>query len=126
MHRESNDERPPTPARRRRTSRHDDAVLSAEVRRLVRVLRAYGPLQRASLARISHAERWREGSLDRAVTEAIRDGQARELPFDFLATDQPGAARSSPSRSSEAQAGDRSCARCTTHSSGSQQPPAQW
>ena len=103
MNRASNVERPSTQARRQRASRHDDAVLSAEVRRLVRVLRAFGPLQRASLARISHADRWHEGSFDRAVAEAIRDGQARELPFDFIAID-PGAAPSGPSRSSEAQA----------------------
>ena len=101
MNRESNDERPTKPARRR-ASRHDDAVLSAEVRRLVRVLRSYGPLQRASLARISNAERWREGSFDRAVTEAIREGQVRELPFDFIAPDRPGAPRIGPSRSNEA------------------------
>ena len=105
MNPESNVEQPATQARRQRATRHDDAVLSAEVRKLVRVLRAFGPLRRASLARISHADRWHEGSFDRAVSEAVRHGQARELPFDFLASDQPGAAPSGPSRSSEGRAG---------------------
>lgn len=100
MNREAHDGSPSIPARRQR-ARHDDAVLSAEVRRLVRVLRAYGPLQRASLAHISHAERWREGTFDRAVTAAIRGGLARELPLDFIAADRPGRSRVGPSRSSE-------------------------
>jgi hypothetical protein len=89
MNRESNIQTRPAQTGRRRASRHDQAVLSAEVRRMVRVLRSFGPLPRASLARISQAERWREGSFDHAVKAAIRDGQARELPFDCLAAGRP-------------------------------------
>lgn len=71
MNQERNEQALPAQARPRRASRHDNAVLSAEVARLARVLRA-GAIQRASLRRISHAERERERSLDRAVTHAIR------------------------------------------------------
>lgn len=74
---------------RRRRKRHDAAIHSAEVRRLVRVLRALGPLPRASLGRISRARRWREGCFDVAVSQGIRSGQLRQLPFDFLAANQP-------------------------------------
>jgi hypothetical protein len=70
---------------RRRRKRRDEAIQSAEVRRLVRVLRALGPLPRASLARISRANRWREGCFDVAVSKGVRSGQLRRLPFDFLA-----------------------------------------
>lgn len=98
--REPDGTEPSTPARPRRASRHDDAVLSAEVRRLVRALRTYGPLQRASLTEFSGAERGREGSFDRAVAEALREGQPRALPFDLIAADRPGAVQPGRSGSS--------------------------
>jgi hypothetical protein len=72
----------------RRENRHDQAVLSSEVRRLVGVLRTGGPRQRASLQQISHAEQWREGSFDRALTDAIRAGKARAR-HNLLAASRP-------------------------------------
>lgn len=74
---------------RRRTKRHHEAVRSAQIRQLVRILSAFGPLPRYSLARICHADHWRDGCLDVAVSEGIRQGKLRQLPFDFLAADQP-------------------------------------
>jgi len=74
MNPESNSPRRSSSGRRRET-RQDAAALSAEIRRLSGVPRALGPRPCASLARISHAERWREGSFQRAVTEAIRGGK---------------------------------------------------
>jgi DNA-binding MarR family transcriptional regulator len=70
---------------RRRRRRHHEAMRAAQVRRLVRVLNAFGPLPRERLARISHADHWREGCLDVAISEGIRQGKLRRLPFDFLA-----------------------------------------
>jgi hypothetical protein len=80
-----------------RQNRHDQAVLSAEVRRLVRVLRAVQPHQRASRMWISQTERQRKGSFDWAVTEAIRDEKAREPSQNFLAAGHRGAERTKPS-----------------------------
>jgi hypothetical protein len=86
----------------RRKSRHDQAVLSAEVRRLIGVQRAAGPCPHASATQISDAERWHEGSFDRAVTESTRGEKVRELPQDFLAESRPGAGRTGRSGPSAA------------------------
>jgi hypothetical protein len=66
-------------------ARHRDAVLSAEIRRLVRLTRAVGPLSRPQLARLAHAERWREGGFEAAVESAIASGELRPLAFGYLA-----------------------------------------
>jgi len=65
------------------------AVLAAETRHLVRVVRALGPLPRATLARAAGSAHWREGGFDAAVREGIRQGQLRELPFDFITLPPP-------------------------------------
>lgn len=62
---------------------------AAQIHQLVRALSALGPLRRDSLARISHANRWRDGCLDAAISEGIRQGKLRRLPFDFLAASRP-------------------------------------
>lgn len=93
MNQELNQEAVLAQARLRRAIRYDNAVLSAEVARLVRVLRA-GSIQRRSLPRISPAERGRERSFDRAVTQAIRARTTRALPGESLAPGRPAGARS--------------------------------
>jgi predicted AAA+ superfamily ATPase len=65
-------------------SRHEELVLDAELRRLVRELYTIGPMPRSMLARSCHAYRWREGSFDEAVQEGIRRGVLARLPFDFI------------------------------------------
>jgi hypothetical protein len=97
---------------RLRHKRHDEAIHSAEVRRLVRLLRALGPLPRASLARISHARRWRKGCFDVAVSKGIRQGKLRQLPFDFLAASESSPRRADP-EPQRIEPRDRPCARST-------------
>ena len=65
------------------------AVLAAEVRHLVGVLRDLGPLPRATLARAAGSAHWREGTFDAAVREGVRQGQLKELPFDFVTLPPP-------------------------------------
>ncbi|MGH2849559.1 MAG: hypothetical protein ACRDLP_02985 [Solirubrobacteraceae bacterium] len=60
-------------------------MLAAEIRRLVRLTRALGPLSRSQLARLAHAERWREGGFEAAVETAIATGELRSLAFDYVA-----------------------------------------
>ena len=72
-----------------RHTRHDDAVLRAEVLTLVRELRAAGPLTRSTLAVRCHASRWRGGSFEAALQAGFRDGALRQLPFDFIAAGWP-------------------------------------
>jgi hypothetical protein len=91
---ETNDQRTSASAWRLQQLRHQEAIRSAEVARLVHALNSFGPLPRASLPRMSHAERWRAGSFEAAVGEAIRQGKLRELPSDFLAANGPRTRRS--------------------------------
>jgi len=64
--------------------RHDQALLAAEVRRLVHELRTSGPLSKRRLGQRCHAGDWRDGTLDAAIREGIRQGRLRQLPFGWV------------------------------------------
>jgi hypothetical protein len=66
-----------------RVSRHEQAVLQAEVRRLARSLRQYRILHRDALERACGAEKWHEGGFDRALHEAVKAGALEPLPGGF-------------------------------------------
>jgi hypothetical protein len=56
-------------------SRHDQAVIQAEVRRLARALRPPGVMPRDALERTARAASWSKGRLNRALDAAT---QARD------------------------------------------------
>ena len=68
---------------------HDEAVLRAEVKRLVHALAPYGVLQRDVLRRKAGAGNWREPGFDRALDAAVRQGQIETLPFGFYGLRHP-------------------------------------
>jgi hypothetical protein len=68
---------------RARLSRHDRAVIQAEIRRLARTLKPFRILHRDALERACGAEKWHEGGFDRALQEAVRAGAVQRLPGDF-------------------------------------------
>ena len=76
----------------RRLDRHDEAVLAAEVRRLVTELHTSGPLATTTLVRRCHTNHWREGTLDAAIREGTRQRRLPQLPFGYVDVprDEPG------------------------------------
>lgn len=68
---------------RSRVSRHEEAVIQAEARRLARALRPYGVLPRDTLERVAGASRWHDGGFDRALSAAVRAGEIEPLPAGF-------------------------------------------
>ena len=66
-------------------SRHA-AVVEAEMRRVERQLRAYGPMPRAALARRCGETEWRDGTLQEAVREGIRQRRLKQLPLGWVAS----------------------------------------
>lgn len=66
-----------------RRSRHEEAVIQAEVRRLARTLKPYRILHRDALERACGAEKWHEGGFDRALLEAVKAGALEALPGGF-------------------------------------------
>ncbi len=64
-------------------SRHQ-ATVAAEARKLQKSLRAIGPLPRPVLARMTGADRWREGSFEEAVQEGVRQGTLKNLPLGWV------------------------------------------
>ena len=83
-----------------RWSRHHEALVAAEIRQLAAIAGTLGPLPRATLARLAHSQHWREGCFDAAVHEALRRGDLRSLPFDFLAIPVPPAREPDPAHPS--------------------------
>ena len=75
----------PGPARRdlRGATRHDEAMIQAEVRRLARALRPYRVLRRDALQRKARAARWHEGAFERALDAAVESGAIKQLPRNF-------------------------------------------
>ncbi|MGO9819197.1 MAG: hypothetical protein ACLPTJ_00930 [Solirubrobacteraceae bacterium] len=63
--------------------RHRDAVVSAEVKRLVHALDPYRVLHRSALEREAKAQRWHEAGFEQALQAAVRQGQIEPLPFGF-------------------------------------------
>lgn len=72
------------PAAEPRDGERHHACVTAETRKLERSLRAIGPMPRSMLARVTHADTWREGSFEEAVREGLRDGRLTELPLGWL------------------------------------------
>jgi hypothetical protein len=68
---------------RRRISRHEQAVIQAEMRRLARALAPYRILHRDALEREVRAQQWHEGGFDQALHEAVRSGLVDPLPGRF-------------------------------------------
>jgi len=78
---------PTPPAIQGRTGRRG-AVMHAESRRLVRLLRSYGPLPRETLARLDRP-RGRDVSFGQALRAGVNAGEIRDLGFGFYeATDR--------------------------------------
>jgi len=65
--------------------RHENALLEAEVRRVMRVLAPYGVLRQDMLARACGARRWNAGAFRSALDAGVRDGRLRKLPLGFYA-----------------------------------------
>jgi|GEM_PF-7102950 len=68
---------------RARISRHEQAVIQAEARRLARALAPYRVLPRQTLERVAGASRWHDGGFDSALAAAVRAGEIEELPSGF-------------------------------------------
>lgn len=64
--------------------RHRATVVTAEVRRLERTLRAIGPMPRQKLAQTCASGRWHEGTFEEALRAGIASGRLRELPLDWV------------------------------------------
>lgn len=64
-----------------RLRRHHQAVIQAEVRRLLHAIGPYRVLSRNRLLQITHAERWSEGGLDGALRAAVDEGVLETLPL---------------------------------------------
>jgi hypothetical protein len=83
-----------SPKRPRRADRHDQALLTAEVRQLAAQLHTSGPLQRDVLAKRCHTNWW-HGTIEAAIAEGVRQHKLRRLPFGFVAAERP---ESTPAR----------------------------
>jgi hypothetical protein len=55
----------------------------AEVRAVVRTLRSYGPLPKATLEELVGASHWREGCLSAVIKVAVAQGRVRALGEEF-------------------------------------------
>jgi hypothetical protein len=66
-----------------RISRHEQAVIQAEMRRLARSLGPYRVLHRDALRRVAGAEHWHDVGFDRALAAAVRTGAVEPLPYGF-------------------------------------------
>jgi hypothetical protein len=64
-------------------SRHDDAVIQAEVRDLASALRPFGALSGHALESAAEAAKWHEGGFRRALSAAVKAGTIEQLPGDF-------------------------------------------
>jgi hypothetical protein len=67
-----------------RDRRRHDAAVAAEVRKLERSLREFGPMPRRRLADLAGADQWREGTFEEAVSEGVRQGRLQWMPFHWL------------------------------------------
>jgi hypothetical protein len=67
-----------------RDRRRHDAAVAAEIGKLERSLRELGPMPRERLADLAHADQWREGTFEEAVSEGVRQGRLEWMPFHWL------------------------------------------
>ncbi len=73
-------------SRQGRADERDEALLEAEVGRVMHALAPYGVLREDALARACGAGRWRAGQFESALAAAVRGGRVRRLPFGFYAS----------------------------------------
>ncbi len=71
------------PGRRTRQQRHDDAVIQAEVRALVRELRPDGVPRKDALVQPARTSSWHSDSFEDALSAAVRTGALEPLALDF-------------------------------------------
>jgi hypothetical protein len=62
---------------------HEDAVIQAEAKHLVRALAPYRVLHRGALEQVAGAQHWHQCSFERALAEAVRSGSIERLPEEF-------------------------------------------
>jgi len=62
---------------------HENAVMKAEVQRLVNALSPFGVLSKDALRREAGAFHWHESSFERALEHAVAEGEIAELPLGF-------------------------------------------
>ena len=62
---------------------HEDAVIQAEAKHLVRALAPYRVLHREALEQVAGAQRWHQCSFERALAEAVRSAAIERLPEEF-------------------------------------------
>lgn len=65
------------------------AKVSAEIRRLETTLWSLGPMPTDTLAHVSHADQWREGSFEEALREGVRQGRLERMPFGWVKAVKP-------------------------------------
>jgi hypothetical protein len=68
--------------RANRRRRHEQALIQAEVRRLMHAIGPFGVLRRDALARAAGAEHW-PGRFDQALQAAVDQGRLEARPFDY-------------------------------------------
>jgi hypothetical protein len=64
---------------------HDQAVVEAEIKRIVHALSPFGVLHRRALERAASADTWQEADFERALSTAVKKGEIDALPFGFYA-----------------------------------------
>jgi hypothetical protein len=84
-----------------RISRHEQAVIQAEVRRLARALQTYRVLHRDALREVAGAEKWHDVGFDRALKAAVRSGAVEQLPGEFYCDPRGPRAEREPAGSPE-------------------------
>jgi hypothetical protein len=62
---------------------HDSAIVHAEARHIVLALAPFGVLDRDALAHRCGQVRWKDGTFDAALAQAIVEGAIEELPGGF-------------------------------------------
>jgi len=67
-----------------RDRRRHAATVEAEIRKLERNLLELGPMPRDRLADLAHADRWRDGTFEEAVSVGVRQGRLEWMPFQWL------------------------------------------
>ena len=65
---------------------HRAAIVAAELRRVERELRVYGPMPRTTLAQRCGEAGWRDGTLEEVVSEGIRQRRLKRLPLGWIAS----------------------------------------
>lgn len=62
---------------------HEDAVIRAEARHLIRALAPYRVLHRDALEQVAGSQRWQQCSFERALAEAVRSGAIQKVTEQF-------------------------------------------